>query len=294
MLAVQNSSEMTYWGESLGFMYNYTVHYSARPQRTPMMFLCGAFQSKHSWNRFIKYFSQVCDVIVVELPGNGESDLLPASFGVEYYRTILLDVLDALDIDKVYLVGGSYGTLPAYDFSLHYPQRIDRIVLAGTMRKLPEHLLGKILDTITLLQLGKLDEFINLVVDFLGPDNTHGVKVCGTGVRILKSQLRNFTEMQQQKYIENTRRLLSLDSLTDTPASPVRTLVFTGALDQFTTASACQEFASKIDGAEFTLIKDTGHLFQLENFAVTAKLIDYFACDMPVDRIEGCTGYRKY
>jgi pimeloyl-ACP methyl ester carboxylesterase len=66
-----------------------------------------------------------------DLRGHGSSDW-PGEYGLDQVRDDLLGLLDALSLDRVILIGHSYGSVVAYLFAAAYPERVERLVLEET------------------------------------------------------------------------------------------------------------------------------------------------------------------
>lgn len=72
-----------------------------------------------------------------DLRGHGDSDW-PGEYGLEQVRDDVRGLLDALGLDRVILIGHSYGSIVAYLFAAAYPERVDRLVLEETGALLPQ------------------------------------------------------------------------------------------------------------------------------------------------------------
>ncbi len=73
-------------------------------------------------------------------PGYGRSEPNVALTSREAVADHLRDVLDALGLDKVHLVGHSLGGWRAANFAARYPGRVDRLVLASPFGlNVPDH-----------------------------------------------------------------------------------------------------------------------------------------------------------
>ena len=72
------------------------------------------------------------DVIVPDLPGYGSSDPLPGVYSTESYIHFLEGFLDALALEEVCLVGFSKGGAISLGFTLHYPERVSKLVLVSS------------------------------------------------------------------------------------------------------------------------------------------------------------------
>lgn len=80
------------------------------------------------------FLDQLADryrILVPLLPGYGATELEPAPTGQEDVTAHLLDVLDALGLEQVVLVGHSLGAWRAVAFVAAHPERVARLVLAS-------------------------------------------------------------------------------------------------------------------------------------------------------------------
>ena len=97
----------------------------------PVLFLHGLGGSRIAWGAQLRALSDQFRCIAWEMPGYGESDpIVPLTFDAIAERVV--DLLDALDIESVDLVGLSFGGMHALHVALRFPSRIRRIVLADT------------------------------------------------------------------------------------------------------------------------------------------------------------------
>jgi pimeloyl-ACP methyl ester carboxylesterase len=81
--------------------------------------------------------SQYYRVFAPDWPGYGESDKPKMEYSTEYYVDFLGHLMDALGLEKARLVGISMGGAISLGFSLHSPQRVEKLVLVDS------HGLGK-------------------------------------------------------------------------------------------------------------------------------------------------------
>jgi pimeloyl-ACP methyl ester carboxylesterase len=69
-------------------------------------------------------------VIAIDLPGFGDSDKpIGASYDARFFARAVIDLLDALQLDRVHLIGNSLGGRVALEVGLRYPDRVDRLAL---------------------------------------------------------------------------------------------------------------------------------------------------------------------
>ncbi len=69
-------------------------------------------------------------VIALDLPGFGDSDKpIGASYDARFFARAVVDLLDALEIERAHLIGNSLGGRMALEVGLEHPERVDRLVL---------------------------------------------------------------------------------------------------------------------------------------------------------------------
>jgi pimeloyl-ACP methyl ester carboxylesterase len=95
----------------------------------PLLFLHGA-GTFHGFD-FAKPWAEKFRVLIPYHPGFGESDDDPAMSDLQDYVMHYLELLDALKIDKVNLVGFSLGGFIAAKFAMQHGHRVKRLALIG-------------------------------------------------------------------------------------------------------------------------------------------------------------------
>src|SRR5687768_15706247 len=71
-------------------------------------------------------------VVLVDNRDAGRSSKASHSYSIADMADDLVGLLDALGIQRTHLMGLSMGGMIAQEFALRYPDRLDRLVLAGT------------------------------------------------------------------------------------------------------------------------------------------------------------------
>ncbi len=69
-------------------------------------------------------------VIAPDLPGFGDSDKpVGAAYDARYFAAVVVDLLDALDIERAHLIGNSLGGRVALEVAMRHPDRAGRLAL---------------------------------------------------------------------------------------------------------------------------------------------------------------------
>lgn len=275
-----------------GFRFAHRALEHPDPEFTPTLFVSGAFQSMDSWARFARAFAPRTTVLLVDPPGMGRSDLLPSSAGVDYLAECLRQVLDERGIERANVVAASYGTPSAYRLASRYPDRVDRIALAGTMRALPAHMVGRIARSIAFAYTRERELLADSAVEALiCHDPRRDVARRASAARVLRSGILRMTDADLDKYAANSERLLIHQSLdvSQRICGP-EALVFTGEHDCFTPPDEGRRIAAAFDRAWFTTVRGADHLLHLEQWqTVIELLLRFMDRTLGEDGLAGCS-----
>jgi 2-hydroxy-6-oxonona-2,4-dienedioate hydrolase len=111
----------------------YRIHYYEAGTGSPVVLLHGSGPGATGWSNFqhnIPVLAQAHRVIAVDMPGWGESDPQTHDTGYDH-PAALLELLDALELPTVALIGNSMGGTTALEFALHHPERISKVIAMG-------------------------------------------------------------------------------------------------------------------------------------------------------------------
>ncbi len=81
------------------------------------------------WQKVVEPLSKHFRVIVISLPGFGESDGTKRFYTVQEHAEVIKKVLNQLNISKVCLTGVSYGGQVSATFSAMYPECVEKLIL---------------------------------------------------------------------------------------------------------------------------------------------------------------------
>ena len=87
-----------------------------------------------NWNRLFPLLKEDFRVIAPDMAGFGFTERLPqAVYNMNVWVKQAIDLMDALDIEKANLVGNSFGGALALSLAVKYPNRVNKLVLMGSM-----------------------------------------------------------------------------------------------------------------------------------------------------------------
>lgn len=112
-----------------------SIYYEEYGQGTPLLVLNGIMMSCASWKEFIEPFSANNRLILMDFLDQGKSQRMTEPFSQALQVEVVHALLNHLNIDRINLVGISYGGEIALQFAVKYPECLERLALFNTTAK---------------------------------------------------------------------------------------------------------------------------------------------------------------
>lgn len=104
---------------------------------TPVLLLHGSgpgVSAFANWKLAIRDLSQRFRLLAPDFAGFGYSEVPEdVTYDLQTWLTQAVDFLDALGVEKVHVVGNSFGGSMALALAIHHPERVDKLVLMGSV-----------------------------------------------------------------------------------------------------------------------------------------------------------------
>jgi pimeloyl-ACP methyl ester carboxylesterase len=113
-------------------IHGYERAYRMAGRGPALLFLHGIGDDSATWLELLASLSADHTVIAPDLLGHGASAKPRADYSVAAYACGMRDLLTALDVDRVTVVGHSLGGGVAMQFAYQFPERCERLVLVGS------------------------------------------------------------------------------------------------------------------------------------------------------------------
>ncbi|MFJ8951226.1 MULTISPECIES: alpha/beta hydrolase [unclassified Streptomyces] len=121
-------------GSTLTFstVHGYRRAYRIAGEGPAVLLIHGVGASSAHWEDCFAALARRHTVIAPDLLGHGDSAKPRADYSVAAYANGLRDLLGVLGVERVTLVGHSFGGGVAMQFAYQFPERVDRLVLIST------------------------------------------------------------------------------------------------------------------------------------------------------------------
>ena len=206
--------------------------------------------------------------------GYGGSDDYDGALSFTDIADDLARVLDAFAVSKAHIVGTSMGGRISLEFYANHPDRFATLTLAGVHASFGS------------FSAEKQKAFVAarskpLIEDGLEPaDIAPGAidKLAGPNVSqdARTRAIAAASRLHKHSYIKTVEATTQFDREHVLAEIAVPTLVIGGEFDPLTPPDMTRKIADDIDGAEYHLIYDVGHLGNLENPVEFNRLLDQF------------------
>ncbi|HUS10494.1 MAG TPA: alpha/beta fold hydrolase [Pyrinomonadaceae bacterium] len=105
------------------------IHYQDKGTGTPLVLIHGYTSSTYSWKDVFEPLSKTFRVIAVDLKGFGFSGKPDGDYTRRAQATMLMHLLEQLNLEKAWLAGNSMGAEVALNVALANPQRVAGLIL---------------------------------------------------------------------------------------------------------------------------------------------------------------------
>ncbi|RMF57426.1 MAG: alpha/beta fold hydrolase [Calditrichaeota bacterium] len=108
------------------------LYYEIHGQGSPLVLIGGLGVGVWFWEYQLPAFSSYFRTIIFDNRGVGKSSKPPGPYSIEQMTVDLVALLDHLNIPKTHVLGFSLGGYIALELAISSPERVDRLILAGT------------------------------------------------------------------------------------------------------------------------------------------------------------------
>jgi 3-oxoadipate enol-lactonase len=249
----------------------HSIHweYFGKGDRQAIALLNGLAMHAKAWYGFLPRLLPDLDVVLYDYPGQGESSAHDVPYFIDRIASYLKDVLDTVGLERVHVMGISYGGFIGLDFARQFQERLHTLTLSGIL--------------LSQEQLFEMYEALSLRFYRSGPlafeIYTHYMyeKIFGeTFVRAIGPQLETLRGRFYDRYKDQTHALIRLteaqdpffaaldERLPEYRSIRTPTLIMAGAEDRAIPPWVQKKLAGILPANRFELVPDCGHVVYIE------------------------------
>jgi pimeloyl-ACP methyl ester carboxylesterase len=98
----------------------------------PVIFIHGYGAKKEIWKTQVVDISKEFQTITFDIRGTGKSDRPNIPYTMKMLAEDVKGLMDFIGVEKVHLIGRSFGGMIAQNFVLQYPEKVEKLVLIAT------------------------------------------------------------------------------------------------------------------------------------------------------------------
>ncbi|UCC17971.1 MAG: alpha/beta hydrolase [Dehalococcoidales bacterium] len=107
------------------------MYYEVHGTGEPLVFINGWFMPLGLFYLLVPVFAQEYQVITFDNRGAGKSDAPEGPYSLEIMAQDLAGLLDVIGVQRAHFLGHSMGARIAEEMALHFPEKVNSIILAG-------------------------------------------------------------------------------------------------------------------------------------------------------------------
>ena len=230
--------------------------FNKKEQSIPIVFIHGVGLTYEIWQPQLDFFKDYSN-LSYDILGHGKSSLTKQNISFDDFSEQLIDLIDELKIEKIHLVGFSIGSLIARNFATKYSNRLQSLILLGSIYKRSEQ------------QQKIVNERFNQAKKELKLSR-QALKRWFTD-KYLENNPNTYEKISSILSENNIANFLKVYELfvrhkndEDFEKIQTKTLVMTGEHDIGSTIEMSQQLSNIIKGSELKIIKDGKHLCGIE------------------------------
>lgn len=230
-----------------------------------IVFVHGLGGSTNFYNAILSPLEEKFKCILFDLEGHGRSPLTGRPDVVSWSRDILA-LLEGNKIQKARLVGHSLGTLVVNTFAALHPEKVEKIVLIGPVKAIPEAGKAPIFNRAKIVRQNGMIAVADAIVSAATPPNTDAT---------IRAFIRELLLGQDAEGYARAAEALANAVNPDYSKITAPVLVLSGTEDKISSPETCQSFVNLVK-AKVETMHGIGHWHAVENAKAVSELVNKF------------------
>ena len=243
----------------------------------PILLIRGLSSDVYRWPpSFVNEISRFFKVVLFDNRGAGRTDKPDIEYSIKMMADDTIGLMNALNLEKVNVLGYSMGGSIAQEIVLNYPERINKLILCGAGSSGPNAKVAtaEVINLLTFDRKGMTPEqVLRKTLPILFPENfieSHPEEI---DEYVRRATLAPIPAHSYQRQLEAIAKYESYSRLKniETP-----TLIISGKKDILVPYQNSEVLAENISGAKLSLLDEVGHAMFTQKPILLAKVINHF------------------
>lgn len=255
-----------------------SVYYDIQGSGPPLLLLSGTGHDHTFWSGQLPFFTPKFSVITIDNRGVGQTKVSDHDYSLADMADDAAAVLDAEGIDIAHVMGFSQGGHIAQELALRHPEKVASLGIHHSWARMCARL--RDFQTLRKLLAEKGDRDGLVRVSLLALHAPDYYRDAGDDIDAHRKFLVE-NSPPNEGWAGQLNACLASDTSDRLGDISVPTLVTTSRFDLTVPSYHSREIADAIDGAEFVMLEDTGHVALMEAPEAFAKV-----CLVFLDRVD--------
>lgn len=253
---------------------NKKIHYEISGVGEPLLILNGIMMSTKSWEFLVDDISSKFQLIRLDFLDQGQSDSMDEAYTQDLQVELVYEFLKFLKLDKVNLVGISYGGEVALTFSGKYAKMVNRLIIFNSLSYTTSLLssTGKLWNEAALSR--NAEEYYELTIPIIYSKNfmiENHEWIENRKKFLIENVFNNEEFLDRMIRLTNSSEDYDCRDVIDNIDMP--TLIVGSEKDKLTPLSHQQHLTSQLKNAQLVVLPNAGHASMYEEPMIFISLI---------------------
>ena len=266
------------WTTQLRSKSSKNITYYRRGSGLPLILIHGVGLKLESWNAQIQYLKKYFDVIAIDLPGHGESEILESrDVNIDLYSEAIKSFTDEIIQKKFIIMGHSLGALIALDYIKKYKDDCYGLIALNCIYQRDNEAMNALKNRLTNSFSENFDKEVDTTIkrwfgEGESTENIELAKYCKswllnsnkTGYRSAYKVFANYKGVPKKLLMENI----------------LPSYFITGSLDKNSTPDMSRKMNELCKNGNTLIVEGAGHMAQMSHFSQVNDAILTFALEI--------------
>jgi len=266
------------WTTQLRSKSSKNITYYRRGSGLPLILIHGVGLKLESWNAQIQYLKKYFDVIAIDLPGHGESEILESrDVNIDLYSEAIKSFTDEIIQKKFIIMGHSLGALIALDYIKKYKDDCYGLIALNCIYQRDNEAMNALKNRLKNSFSENFDKEVDTTIkrwfgEGESTENIELAKYCKswllnsnkTGYRSAYKVFANYKGVPKKLLMENI----------------LPSYFITGSLDKNSTPDMSRKMSELCKNGNTLIVEGAGHMAQMSHFSQVNDAILTFALEI--------------